>query len=175
MGRNISKHDIGGIMFESIKVLIVEDDFDVSSLLCRCLSSMSFETCKVQTVSSGLEHLDADIMFMDLTLLNGSAELLLDKWVKENKGPVCIVSASVSRDGEGEWFSRGVWNVVGKPFELSTIESLAHRYGQVVLMKRTAGKVVRLQRIVYGLIIVVAALAGKEFIMPLMNLVSSIL
>lgn len=150
-------------MFKDIKILIVEDEHEIGALLRKSLEALTFEVETVASVSSGLDHLNADIMFLDWKLANGTGLVLLDRWTKENHGPLCIITGQDDDKEEG-WMINGAWNILKKPFSMAVVGALAHRYAGIVLTRRIASEVKKLKRAILLLALINVALVGKEFI-----------
>lgn len=129
-------------MFDSIHVLIVEDDPSVRNLLTQAISAQSFQVLTAATFGEAVREMpEADIMCLDL-VLNGqgtiqSGESLLDQWVTlKRNAPVVVVSGKIIKKDENRLLLHGADNVLAKPFEISVMLHLMFAYGKKVLDQR---------------------------------------
>ena len=121
-------------MFRDVKVLVVEDDYDVRQLIRNILSAMTFavETC--DTLTEGIDRCkEAEILVLDLKLRGEDGRMLLRRWVEQHKGPVVVVSGFVEQDDEEELLASSAWNVLTKPFSHEAFRAILQRYGSYVL------------------------------------------
>lgn len=158
-----------------VSVLIAEDDYALSTLLERALTSMAFKVTCSATVGHALPVLgNHDILISDLALLNGHADLLLNQWVASGSAakPICVITASsFNHELYEKLITCGAWNVLFKPFEIGVLQMIVSRYAQIVNHTRLASEVKRLRRAVLALTILVLILTGKEFLPWILDLV----
>lgn len=100
------------------KILVVEDDDDLGSILCSELVKAGFEVMHAQSGTEGRLLLDKkpDLILMDLMLPGMSGEELLTH-VKDNT-PVIAVTSRSSIDDKVELLSRGCVDYITKPFNI---------------------------------------------------------
>lgn len=165
-------------MFSDIKVLIVEDDRRFAATLRTGMAARGFRTTWTDSVAEAIEYIhteDPDLLVLDLSLLNGRGEPVLDQWVRDRRAPAVVVSAPVSTSEVDDLYTHGAWNVLPKPLTWETFYLIVERYGMIVRDRRTAIKVGRLQKAVTALAILVAALGGLEIIPRLLEIAGIIL
>lgn len=146
-----------------IRVLLAEDDQTLACMVQRTLEPLGIHCMLAPTVAAGREMMKgADILFLDLTLLNGSAQPLLSEWVKAGPKPICILSGGITQDQIEDYLGMGAWNVLLKPFRLETIHVLMHRYTTVVRQRLLAQEVYAIKKWVILLALIVVGLIGKD-------------
>jgi len=156
-------------MFRDVTVLIAEDDPAELALFRRWAEGATFNVITARETYEGVRITeDADILVLDITLLNGNAMPLLAKWVTTNRGPVLVVTGNLPKVDRSTYFDAGAWNVIEKPIEASEFTRILSNHGTTVLLKRRLAeiesKVKTLTRAVYGLALLVAALGGIEIV-----------
>lgn len=120
-------------MFSDIKVLVVDDDYDIRQVTRKVLASMSFTVDVSDTLSGGLDKIEeADILLLDLRLKNGMGDTLLQRWRDEKRGPVIVMSGYVDQALENELLESYVDNVLHKPVPPSVLRSVFFRIGCLV-------------------------------------------
>jgi len=120
-------------MFSDLTILIAEDDRPARECVERCAHALSFKTHAVSAVREGLDELpNADIFIMDLKLVNGDATMLLERWVRDNGGPCCVISGYITDDVEADLIVTGAWNILRKPYRLEALQTTLYRYGVIV-------------------------------------------
>ncbi len=114
------------------KILIVEDDEDIGSVLQRELSKDGYETFRAVTGTEGRMMLakNPDLILMDLMLPGLTGEELLTHIPKET--PVIAVSAKSSVDDKVALLSSGCVDYITKPFDIKELKA------RVIAALRTA-------------------------------------
>ena len=107
-----------------MKVLIVEDDREISKLLRDYLHNEGFET--VQTYNGAeaeliMKNEKFDIILMDLMLPEVSGENLIKKFREVSETPVIVVSAKSEVETRLEALRIGADDYIVKPFNLDEV------------------------------------------------------
>jgi len=109
------------------RILVIDDEAAVRSMLTRALALWQFETVAVPTAEEGLAHLRAGERFacilLDLTMPGMGGEVALREIEAVASGtPVALMSGFPRDDlaGQGRHF-------IAKPFDLETLHSLLER------------------------------------------------
>ena len=106
---------------EEQKILIIEDDKDISSLLTEFLSQNGFAA---HTAANGLEGLNRalsgqySLILLDLMLPFQSGDEVLRKLRRESDIPVIVFSAKSLRRDKIELLNLGADDYITKPFDL---------------------------------------------------------
>ena len=156
-------------MFRDVTVLIAEDDPAELALFRRWAEGATFNVITARETYEGVKQAkQADILVLDITLLNGSALPLLAQWVTVNRGPVLVVTGNLPKKDRSSYFTSGAWNVIEKPIDVGEFDRILTNYGTTVLLRRAMDEIERKVRVltkaVYGLALLVAALGGIEII-----------
>ena len=165
------------------KVLIVEDNPQVSSMIRRIAERMNLEVLAAQGVYSAISMMNqADILLLDLHLPNGEPTIIIERWQARDAGrPMAIISAYIDDDVETDMFQRGAWNVLRKPVPITTIERVLLNYRSHIRWVKTAvdieQRIVRLEvkykklvKLFAVLAILSAAVLGEKFLPLLLKL-----
>lgn len=128
------------------KILIMEDDADISLLLCKILKKAGYETETAFSGTEGLLRLDLgvpDLILLDLMLPGMSGEEVLRR-IREEKQlelPVVILSAKADLQNKVENMIAGADDYITKPFEpeevLVRVMAVLRRYGKYDKGKQT--------------------------------------
>ena len=107
-----------------MKVLIVEDDREISKLLRDFLHNEGFET--VQTFNGAeaeliMKNEKFDIILMDLMLPEVSGEKLIEKFREVSDTPIIVVSAKSEVETRLETLKIGADDYIIKPFNLDEV------------------------------------------------------
>jgi len=157
-------------MFRDVTVLIAEDDPAELTLFRRWTEGAKFTARTVREVYEGIRELDngVDILVLDINLLNGKADALLERWMERAKGPVLVVSGDIDHEERSRYFCAGAWSVLSKPIGPAEFVHILHNFGTVVLdrkkSERLEVKVGKLDRAVVILALFTAALGGVELL-----------
>ena len=121
------------------KVLVVEDDSDIRSILKGFLSDNS---CTVDTAADGREadekmrSLSYDLIFMDLMLPYKSGEVLIKELREFSDTPVIVLSARSMLETRLEVLRIGADDYILKPFDLAEV-----LVRMEVVLRRSSGAV----------------------------------
>lgn len=124
-----------------MKLLIIEDEKDLSDSICEYLNSELFicETAKEFNAASEKIHMnDYACIILDITLPNGSGLELLKEIKQQNKEDgVLIISARNSLDDRINGLNLGADDYLPKPFHLA---ELGARVAAIIRRKSFNGK-----------------------------------
>jgi DNA-binding response OmpR family regulator len=124
-----------------MKVLIIEDEKELSKSICQYLSSEQFVTETAFDFNSALEKIslyDYACIILDITLPNGSGLDILKELKANNKADgVIIISAKNSLDDKIYGLNAGADDYLTKPFHLS---ELGARVAAIIRRKSFDGK-----------------------------------
>lgn len=123
--------------FSSITILIAESDNTATMMWERICADIGFNVVTVATNKAGLEHiLDAHMFICDLKLADGSANLLISKWVERNGGPLVCLSGMLSYEEIRGQILQGAYNAFKKSdFTTEMLRTLIVRYGKPIMLK----------------------------------------
>lgn len=130
-------------MSDRIKVLIVDDDPTMLTMLARITTAMGFDVSRASTAQEAIGEMDkADILITDLKLNGGveSGELVLDTWLSKRSGPCCVMTGHADRDKEFDLIIRGTDNVLWKPVPAAAIQATLNRYKEHIKNDRLRSK-----------------------------------
>jgi DNA-binding response OmpR family regulator len=124
-----------------MKILIVEDEKELSQSICDYLSNEQF-TCEqafdFDTALKKISLYDYACIVLDITLPNGSGMDILKELKRDNKiDGVLIISAKNSIDDKVTGLKEGADDYLSKPFHLS---ELAARVEAIIRRKSFDGK-----------------------------------
>ena len=106
-------------------VLITEDDPEVSLLLSDLLQESGFETTSAESLQGArhfLSHSSADLILLDLNLVDGSGVDLIPEMVSHPSAPaVLVLTANTSPGTASECINRGAFDYITKPFDVETL------------------------------------------------------
>jgi DNA-binding response OmpR family regulator len=122
-------------MDKEINILVVEDDNDISQLLCSIIKRSGYVP---QPAFSGteamiyLERQEWDMILLDLMLPGMSGEEVLAKISEQSSVPVLIISAKLEQQTKIEALRTGADDYITKPFDIeevaARIDSHLRRY-----------------------------------------------
>jgi DNA-binding response OmpR family regulator len=111
------------------RVVIVEDDGDIASLLTDILETEGYATAAVSD-SAGLDGelgTRPDLVVLDLRLTRGGAEQIVSSLRERGLGDVPILLLSAAGDLPERARALGVTTYLAKPFELDDLLILVRR------------------------------------------------
>jgi DNA-binding response OmpR family regulator len=124
-----------------MKVLIIEDEKELSKSICQYLAGEQFVTETAYDFHSALEKIslyDYACIILDITLPNGSGLDILKEIKSNNKADgVIIISAKNSLDDKITGLKTGADDYLTKPFHLS---ELSARVAAIIRRKSFDGK-----------------------------------
>lgn len=106
------------------RVLIVEDDENINSLLREALTRHGLNCVQAYSGTDGLRIFKSDkfdLVLLDLMMPGMTGETLTQRIREVSKVPIIIVSAKSSVDSKVDLLSSGADDFIGKPFELKEL------------------------------------------------------
>ena len=106
------------------RVLIVEDDENINSLLREALTRHGLNCVQAYSGTEGLRIFKSDkfdLVLLDLMMPGMTGETLTQRIREVSKVPIIIVSAKSSVDSKVDLLSSGADDFIGKPFELKEL------------------------------------------------------
>jgi len=112
------------------RVLVVEDDSDIASLLSEILENEGYAAVAVSDHDDLKGELDPrpDLIVLDLRLTRGSADQILQTVRARGLGDVPVVLLSAAGDLAERADELGVSAYVAKPFELEELLLVVRRF-----------------------------------------------
>lgn len=107
------------MMSENKKILIIEDDQEISMLLSEILRKSNFETVVAYSGTEGLLQLENnmyDLILLDLMLPGKSGEELINEIREKSSIPIIVISAKVDIDHKVKVLKMGADDYITKPF-----------------------------------------------------------
>jgi DNA-binding response OmpR family regulator len=124
-----------------MKVLVVEDEKELSQSICSYLESEQFITEFAYDAATAVDKIDLyeyACIILDISLPDGNGMQILQQLKKEKKGEgVIIISAKNSLDDKLTGLKEGADDYLVKPFHLS---ELAARVAAIIRRKTFAGQ-----------------------------------
>lgn len=106
-------------VIEVKKILLIEDDIDLREELACLLRRNGYETMEVvefANVEEQMEHADADLILLDITLPGMDGQELLKKFRKKSLVPVIMVTSKNTEMDEVLCMTYGADDFVAKPY-----------------------------------------------------------
>lgn len=129
------------------ELLIVEDDPDISSLLCRVLEKEGYKTTAAYSGSEGkllLESRRFDMVLLDLMLPGMTGEELIKAIRATQTMPILILSAKTTLEDKVTLLRLGADDYITKPFEVgevaARVEAQLRRYHTFSESRQEVGK-----------------------------------
>ena len=108
------------------KILIIDDDEKMSSMLAAILEREGHEAKSAHNLKSGLEEAISrpfDVIFLDVMMPDGNGlDLLPELREAPSRPEVIIITAVGSPDGAEIAVKNGAWNYLQKPFSIEEIK-----------------------------------------------------
>ena len=121
---------------EQTKILVVEDDREINSMLCEMLDENGYAAEGAFTGMEGLSRLrsgDYDLLILDLMLPYKSGDAVLQELRSFSSLPVIVISAKDTVQNKLDLFHMGADDYLTKPFDLDEvlvrIEAVLRRCG----------------------------------------------
>jgi DNA-binding response OmpR family regulator len=107
------------------RILIVEDDPDIASLLCRGLGAAGYAADRAETAEAAVDRVEAggvDAAIIDMMLgVESGAALLAELRRRGHRMPAIMLSALSRVEDRAEGLDAGAQDYVVKPFQLSEL------------------------------------------------------
>ena len=107
------------IMYEGKRILIVEDDQEISRLLSVILEKSQMEPVAAYSGTEGLLQLQDhsfDLILLDLMLPGKSGEELIKEIREKSMVPIIVISAKVDIENKVQVLKMGADDYITKPF-----------------------------------------------------------
>lgn len=115
----------GGIFMDEIKILIIDDDEDMSYALGRMVEQAGFTASRALSLEEGAAALvkeSFDVVFLDVNLPDGSGlDLIPEIREKEDAPEIIIFTAYGNSEGAAVALANNVWDYIPKPARMSEI------------------------------------------------------
>ena len=129
------------------KILIVEDDSDINSLLCKILEKEGFETVSAYSGSEALLRNSMeqfDMMLLDLMLPGTTGEEVIRQLREtENEIPILVLTAKAALEDKVSVLDLGADDYLTKPFEneevVARVNARLRRFRKKSKEKETSG------------------------------------
>lgn len=121
-------------MSDPKRVLVIEDDPAIASILGRRLENLGYIVVRAGTAKKGMELVDdADLVFLDLRLPDYSGEIWLERVrAAGNYIPVVAMSAAVARETACARLEKfQIVDFMEKPFTLKEVAEKAGRAAEI--------------------------------------------
>lgn len=128
------------VQTDTIKVLLVEDDTSTQDFLKILLRTMKLD---VHSVIFGLREkiqtFDPHVVLLDYDLPGGTAVEALEQFVHTTKRniPIIYTGYKIPPQIQTKLYLMGVMNIVNKPSNISTLESIIENYYEISLKYRS--------------------------------------
>lgn len=109
---------------EQTKILVVEDDREINSMLCEVLDENGYAAEGAFTGMEGLSRLrsgDYDLLILDLMLPYKSGDAVLQELRSFSSLPVIVISAKDTVQNKLDLFHMGADDYLTKPFDLDEV------------------------------------------------------
>ena len=109
---------------EQTKILVVEDDREINSMLCEMLDENGYAAEGAFTGMEGVSRLrsgDYDLLILDLMLPYKSGDAVLQELRSFSSLPVIVISAKDTVQNKLDLFHMGADDYLTKPFDLDEV------------------------------------------------------
>jgi len=123
------------------KILIVDDDLAIGRMLKIALEAKGYETKGANTVVEGIQEValfSPDLVLLDIQLLDGTGEMVLEEIRKWTSVPVIVLSVKNTEQDKIKLLDAGADDFITKPFSMG--ELLARIRGALRLTKKESGE-----------------------------------
>lgn len=114
------------MMNEGKRILIIEDDQEISKLLSVMLTTVGTATVLAYSGTEGLLQLQTtsfDLILLDLMLPGKSGEELIEEIREESSIPIIVISAKVDIENKVNVLKMGADDYITKPFNQKEVEA----------------------------------------------------
>ena len=122
---------------DTCHILVVEDDQDINSLLCRILTDGGYDVRPAFSGSEAVlwtEQYDYDLVLLDLMLPGITGEEFIARMRKKRTMPIIVLSAKAGLEDRVNVLRLGADDFIPKPFDndevLARVEAQLRRYKQ---------------------------------------------
>ncbi|MCL6626910.1 response regulator transcription factor [Alicyclobacillus shizuokensis] len=113
-------------MDKPIRILVVEDDDDISQLLCNILRKSGYSPQPAFSGTEALLYLETErwhMILLDLMLPGMSGEELLVRIQRHSSAPVIIISAKGEQRTKVDMLRSGADDYITKPFDVEEVSA----------------------------------------------------
>lgn len=118
------------------KILIIDDDNDLQSLLRKRLESQGFDCASAMSVEEGLQDLKSvrpDLVILDLGFQGANGTVFLKhakSWLPPGSKipPIIVLSCYSDKEIVDYTLDLGAVRFLSKPYDPSTLVSMIHQY-----------------------------------------------
>lgn len=113
-------------MSKNIKILVVEDDNDINTMLARLLERSGYDVVQAYSGTEALLHIkndEFDLVLLDLMLPGMSGEELLQNIRKTKQMPVIVISAKIDKQVKIDLLRMGADDYITKPFDIEEVSA----------------------------------------------------
>jgi len=165
-------------MTRPITALIVEDEHNIREMWAQVIAPIVKVKCAA-TIPEALAAMPgADILILDWHLCGVDADVVLDKWVTDIGGPVCVLSGVMDLQHLYEMFARGVYHAFQKPVPVATITAVIRQYCNEIQMRRDIDQLSRevhaLRRWTIVFAVLAAAALGPTVAMKIVSMLTGV-
>jgi len=170
----------GATAGKAVVVLVVDDEPDDLDVMVRAIGPLDV----VVMATSNLRTAHNMILTSDILVLGWHDESVIlamdvmDRWVSNKHGPMCVVCKDVTEEEENELFIAGAYNVFNKPVGFDVLCVAIRRYKVDVDSQRLIAvmheNVKRLRYIVFVLLFV-TMLSGVETVSNIATFLKGVL
>lgn len=135
-------------MSNRISILVIEDDKDISNMICDLLKQNGYNAKPAYSGTEALTVFDTetDLILLDLMLPSLSGELVLQEIRKHSNIPVIGLSAKSDKASTINLLKSGADDYIVKPFNndelLARIEAQMRRYNQALSLPSENNKLI---------------------------------
>ena len=120
------KRKVGGQVETAGNVLIVEDDNDISQLLCKIASKSNYFPQPAYSVTEAMLYFrqqEWDLVLLDLMLPGKTGEEVLSEIVNQSAVYVIIISAKGDQQAKIDCLRTGAADYITKPFDIEEVSA----------------------------------------------------
>lgn len=124
----------------SIQILIIEDDDDINTLLCKIIRNSGYNAQPAYSGTEALIYLERghwDLVLLDLMLPGLKGEEVLQKIREKGNIPVIVISAKTEKETRIGMLKKGADDFISKPFD---VDEVAARIESVLRRSRLVSK-----------------------------------
>ena len=108
----------------SNSILVIEDDKEINSLLCKALLNNNYTTVSALTGMQGIDYLKSEsfgMVLLDLMLPYKSGDIILQELREFSNIPVIVISAKETTQTKIDLLRLGADDYITKPFDIDEV------------------------------------------------------
>lgn len=113
-------------MNKNIRILVVEDDNDINTMLARLVERSGYDVVQAYSGTEAMLHVgndQFDLILLDLMLPGMTGEELLKDIRKTKQMPVIVISAKIDKQTKIELLKAGADDYITKPFDIEELSA----------------------------------------------------